>query len=95
MRGDIQYTAQNSATGWNIIQVRKGQMVSQGNGPNLAAMDSVALVARKLESTNTVLHVADLRVLEADSMCPLVRGPFGQRHAHHKRWTDYRRHDRQ
>ena len=63
----------NFPTGWNIIQVRKGQMVSQGDGPNLAAIRTVALVARKLESTNTVLHVADLRMLEADSMCPLVR----------------------
>ncbi len=61
------------ATGWNIIQVRKGQLGDQAQKMDLAAIRNVALVAHKVEAANLNLYVADLRVLDNDPISALER----------------------
>jgi hypothetical protein len=60
--------------GWNIVCIRKSQMQAERNEPaDWSHLRSLRLTARRGEAVNTVLHVADLRVLAADTMCTLPR----------------------
>lgn len=60
--------------GWNMVCIRRSQLLAEsGQGADLAHVKKLRLTARRGESVNTVLHVADLRVLAADAMSTLPR----------------------